>query len=141
MLKKLSYLLLITVMFSCTKEEGTTDTLKKELTDTWTYGTITQDDYDANGNLLKSARLPVLRDKDFVTFKDDGSYIETRAAAKEPITGTYNITNTKAFTLKIGTTTSACRIVNLSLNDLNFVVADPKVKGQPYTEYTHSLYR
>jgi hypothetical protein len=59
MLKKLSYLLLITVMFSCTKEEGTTDTLKKELTDTWTYGTITQDDYDANGNLLKSARLPV----------------------------------------------------------------------------------
>jgi hypothetical protein len=141
MLKKLSYLLLLTIFVSCTKEEATNATLKEELTDTWTYGTLTQDDYDATGKLLTSARLPVRRDNDFVVFGEDGSYNATMRGNVESTTGTFNVTSTKTFTLKIGTVTKACRVINVSLNDLTFVVAEPKVKDQPYTEYTHTLYR
>lgn len=138
--KYLFLALLAISLFSCKKESKSTTDLKEQLTGRWNYVTLFQNDYDAKGKLLNSERLQA-RSNDYFSFAESDAFTETYNSGAEVTTGTYNVTTTTAFTLKIGAITYPCRVVDLNLNNLVFVMANPKVVNQPYTEYVHTLSR
>jgi hypothetical protein len=138
--KYLFLALLAISLFSCKKESKSTTGLKEQLTGRWNYVTLFQNDYDAKGKLLNSERLQA-RSNDYFSFAESDAFTKTYNSGAEVTTGTYNVTTTTAFTLKIGAITYPCRVVDLNLNNLVFVMANPKVVNQPYTEYVHTLSR
>ncbi|MFD1259005.1 hypothetical protein ACFQ3S_19535 [Mucilaginibacter terrae] len=140
MRKYLFLAILAVALFSCKKEDKTATGLKEQLTGGWDYGTLYQNDYDAKGKLLTSVRLQT-RSNDYFEFAENDTFVSTFDGLAEVTTGTYNVTSTTAFTLKIGNTTYPCRVVSLNLTNLVFVMANPKVVNQPYTEYVHTLSR
>jgi hypothetical protein len=132
--------LLAITLFSCKKESKSPAGLKEQLTGRWDYVTLYQNDYDAKGKLLTSVRLQA-RSNDYFEFAENDAFSNSYNSLAEITTGNYNVTTTTAFTLKIGNTTYPCRVVSLNHTSLVFVMADPKVVNQPYTEYTHTLSR
>jgi hypothetical protein len=138
--KYLFLALLVVTLFSCKKESKTPIGLKEQLTGRWNYATLYQNDYDAKGKLLNSERLQA-RSIDYFEFAENDAFSNSYNSLAEITTGTYNVSSTIAFTLKIGNTTYPCRVENLNQTSLVFVMANPKVANQPYTEYVHTLSR
>lgn len=138
--KYLFLALLALTLFSCKKESKSSTGLKEQLTGRWNYATLYQNDYDAKGKLLTSERRQA-RSIDYFEFAENNSFSSTYDGLADLTTGTYNVSSTTAFTLKIGNTTYPCRVVSLNQTSLVFVMANPKVVNQPYTEYVHTLSR
>ncbi len=138
MRKYLLLLFIAGILVSCKKDDNSVAGLKEELTGKWNYGSLFQENYDANGKLTLSTRL-LARNTDSFTFNANDSFTSTYNSRAQVTNGTYTLNSTSAFTLKTGNLNTACRIISLNRDTLIFVAEDPKVKGQPYVEYRHTL--
>lgn len=132
-------MLLVVFIASCSKENKSPEGLKSLITGRWKYITLLQSNYNAKGALTSSTKLTV-RSNDYIEFSDK-NFTKTLNGGVDVAKGTYTVNSTVKFTLKIGTVSYPCRLLTLSDNDLIFIQEEPKVKGQPYIEYTHTLNR
>lgn len=132
----LSFYLLCLTFASCKKDEN--DDLRSQLAKKWTYNSVTENHYTAQGSLIssESVNYPV-NAGDYFEFKKDGTWQQHLGSTTG--SGTFSVNSSTSFELYNNGIDNHCRVQSVSSSALTFIVEGTKLAGSGYTEITHSL--
>lgn len=148
MKKSLLFLGLLIALVSVSCKKGNNDTatdLKTQMIGKWNLDTYVNNQYDANGVLIKASQTTYTgRDGDYIIFNSDGTSTQHFAGINTSSNSTFSINSNTRFTFADAANpsiTTPCRVVNISANLFTFISEGPKYPNSGYTEITSSYKR